>query len=156
MTNQMKHIFLRVVGYVLELEDGCYYVCTTWNLNQILSQHWDGDGAKWTQLHKPRNLLEVVFDVDDDWENLTTLTLMDLYGRENVRGGCYCRVEIQEEEDLDSEVSELEKEAENLRKRIQEISAELDAYPDSDTDLPPCCESVETHSQISEAEFVSD
>ena len=148
----MKRIFLRVVGYVLELEDGCYYVGTTWNLNQRLSQHWDGDGAKWTQLHKPRNLLEVVFDVDDDWENLTTLTLMDLVGREKVRGGCYCRVEIEEEDDLEEQVAELEQEADNLRKKIQEISDALsDCYPE----LQEECDALETHSQISETESVS-
>lgn len=150
----MKPIFVRVLGYVLQLEDDCLYVGTTLNLNQRLSQHWDGDGAKWTALHKPRNLLEVVFDVDDDWENLTTLTLMQVFGSEKVRGGCYCRIE--KDDGLEEILSELENETETLRVQLQEISTELDAYPDCDTDLPPCCQSVETNSQISETESLSD
>ena len=132
----MKPVFVRVLGYVLQLEDDCLYVGTTLNLNQRLSQHWDGDGAKWTALHKPRNLLEVVYDVDEDWENLTTLTLMEVYGREKVRGGCYCRVEIEEEEEDWSELEEVESEAKTLSLRIAECNRLLDEiasqFPPSD------------------------
>jgi hypothetical protein len=37
----MKPILTRVCGYVLELQDDCFYVGISLNLNQRLSQHFD-------------------------------------------------------------------------------------------------------------------
>ena len=131
----MKPILVRVCGYILELEDDCIYVGTTLNLNQRLSQHWDGDGSNWTAAHRPVRLLEVVFDVDDDWENDTTLALMYALGSEKVRGGSWCRIELQsdptaeeEEEDMGNlleEVAELEKKVSAALEECSSLSASL-------------------------------
>ena len=117
----MKPIFVRVCGYILELEDDCIYVGTTLNLNQRLSQHWDGEGSNWTAAHKPRNLIEVVFDVDDNWENDTTLALMYALGSDKVRGGSWCRLELQSdptEEKEEIDCSELSAEIEALNEKV--------------------------------------
>ena len=37
--------------YMLPLEDGCYYVGTTVNINKRYNQHAAGTGAAWTKLH---------------------------------------------------------------------------------------------------------
>jgi hypothetical protein len=106
----MKSCLVRVLGYILELQDDHYYVGVTLNLNQRLSQHFDGQGANWTILHKPVRLLHVEFDVNEEWENLTTLTLMYLLGVNKIRGGVWCReilqknpIEQEQEQDSDSE-----------------------------------------------------
>ena len=119
-TNRMKPVFLRVCGYVLELEEGYYYVGTTLNLNQRLSQHWDGDGSLWTQLHKPHRLLEVVFDVNEEWENETTLLLMEELGEDKVRGGAWCRVELEKEYEDPTLLSELKELSQKLSDALEE------------------------------------
>lgn len=79
--------------YVLELEDDCWYVGITHNLNFRLAQHMAGGGARWTKLHKPLRVAEVIFkDASLALENATTKEYMERYGEENVRGGSWCRV----------------------------------------------------------------
>ena len=80
----LEPILVYPVVYVLKLEDECYYVGITMNLNQRLAQHWTGQGAKWTRLHKPTEVLRVVYQGD---EQLITDEMITLYGREKVRGG---------------------------------------------------------------------
>ena len=48
-----KAITIYPAVYVLELEGGNYYVGMSHNLSQRLAQHFSGNGAKWTKLHKP-------------------------------------------------------------------------------------------------------
>lgn len=90
----MKGIVVFPCVYVLKLEDGCYYVGITMDLNKRLSQHWIGEGAKWTKLHKPVSVERIIFPAEGDTiENDTTKAIMELYGKENVRGGSWCKVE---------------------------------------------------------------
>ena len=61
------------VVYTLELEDGYYYVGATHNLNQRLSQHISGIGAKFMRVHafKRVHAIQVVQNGEDalDVEN---------------------------------------------------------------------------------------
>ena len=82
--------------YVLELEEGKYYVGTTSNLNYRLAQHWNKQGAKWTQKYRPVKVFDVVYPLTPNLENETTLQYMRAYGWENVRGGSWCKEVIQE------------------------------------------------------------
>jgi len=79
--------------YVLELNDGCYYVGITSNLNYRYSQHLSGQGAVWTRLHAPISILEVCMG-DAETEDRKTIELMKKHGFKNVRGGRYCRAEL--------------------------------------------------------------
>ena len=82
--------------YVLRLEDDCYYVGITTNLNLRYCQHVTGrGGSKWTRLHKPIEIVSVVVG-DNTRENEITRELMRTHGWENVRGGPYCRVEMKQ------------------------------------------------------------
>ena len=80
----LEPIIVYPVVYVLELEDNCYYVGITMNLNQRLAQHWTGSGAKWTRLHKPISVLYVTYQGN---EQEITDKMIFQHGREVVRGG---------------------------------------------------------------------
>lgn len=88
----MDPIILHPCVYVLSLEDDCWYVGITFNLNMRMGQHWSGSGAKWTRLHKPLTIVEVLYPATKEMENKTTLRYIELYGKEKVRGGSWCRV----------------------------------------------------------------
>lgn len=85
--------------YVLQLEDGKYYVGKTDDVTKRYSEHKSGHGSEWTKFHKPVKMLETrqVTSVHD--ENNATKDLMKKYGIENVRGGAYCQVELTEEQE---------------------------------------------------------
>lgn len=90
----MKGLMVYPCVYVLKLENDCWYVGITMDLNKRLSQHWSGDGAKWTKLHKPLSVERIIYPADGDTiENDTTKEYMELYGKDKVRGGSWCKVE---------------------------------------------------------------
>ena len=80
--------------YVLELEGGRYYIGYTTNLNIRLHQHFHGEGAKWTKVHKPIRLHSVEIG-GKKRESEKTIEMMKIYGIENVRGAGYCKASIQ-------------------------------------------------------------
>ena len=86
-----KPILVFPIVYVLKLNDGCYYVGLTHDLNRRLSQHFGGTGALWTRLHKPISLEKVYFlnHGETDLENKITREYMNLYGEDKVKGGKY-------------------------------------------------------------------
>lgn len=81
--------------YVLELNDGCYYVGLTSDVAKRLQQHRDGGvhGAEWTRLHKPRRVIHAINTGTknsreaEDLENEVTILMMIRYGIDHVRGG---------------------------------------------------------------------
>ena len=92
----MRALLVHPQVYVLLLEGGNIYVGNSLSLSNRLSQHWQGQGARWTKLHKPVSVLEVhmVSDGEDasDLENKRTLELMQEHGADKVRGGRYCAI----------------------------------------------------------------
>ena len=89
----MKPVVVCPLIYVLALEDDCYYVGITHNLNLRYAQHLAGDGANWTTVHKPLRIIEVISeDATLQKENQVTRSYINRYGEEKVRGGSYCRV----------------------------------------------------------------
>ena len=53
-----------------------------------MAQHWSGQGAKWTKLHKPLRIARVILDTS---ENEVAKDYMVLYGSDKVRGGSWTR-----------------------------------------------------------------
>ena len=88
----MEALVLYPCVYVLRLEDDCYYIGSSYTLNQRLAQHWSGNGAKWTRLHKPLEVVQVIYPAEKTTENETTQTYMQKYGADKVKGGSWCRV----------------------------------------------------------------
>jgi predicted GIY-YIG superfamily endonuclease len=82
--------------YVLELEDGKYYVGTTQNLQRRYQEHIDGAGSVWTRLHAPLAVERSIAVDGPLHEDRVTKELMLKHGIDNVRGGSYCRIELED------------------------------------------------------------
>ena len=81
--------------YVLLLEGRKLYCGWTAqeNLPRRIAQHFCGNGAKWTMLHKPVAVLSVI-EGNKALECGTTAALMARYGVESVRGAGWCKLEL--------------------------------------------------------------
>jgi predicted GIY-YIG superfamily endonuclease len=78
--------------YVLKLEGGKYYVGKSDNPAQRYKQHKDGAGAAWTKKYTPVKFMETrALKGEHDETNLTK-DLMKKYGVDNVRGGAYTQI----------------------------------------------------------------
>ena len=84
--------------YVLRLENGKYYVGKTSYAEGRIRQHLSGFGSAWTKLHAPIELLEIHYCVPSAKEDELTKQYMKRYGWQNVRGGAYCKLHLQEDE----------------------------------------------------------
>ena len=83
--------------YVLELINNRYYVGKTTNPTFRLEQHFTNNGSAWTKKYKPIRVLEIIPNCDDYDEDKYTIKYMKKYGVDNVRGGSFCQIELDEE-----------------------------------------------------------
>jgi predicted GIY-YIG superfamily endonuclease len=82
--------------YVLQLEDGCYYVGLSTagtGVEQRLTRHLMGIGANWVQQHKAIAVVDFYYPATKETENAVTIYYASLYGPDNVRGGAWTRPE---------------------------------------------------------------
>lgn len=78
--------------YVLECQEGKYYVGKTGNLFNRIPDHISGAGAAWTKKYSPIKLIET-YEINNMFdEDICTLKYMQKHGIDNVRGGIYCRI----------------------------------------------------------------
>ena len=80
--------------YALELEDGKYYIGKTDNPEYRIENHFNSTGSAWTKLYKPLKAIEIKPDCDDYDEDKITIQYMDKYGIDNVRGGSFVSVKL--------------------------------------------------------------
>lgn len=80
--------------YTLQLENGKYYVGKTNNPQFRIQNHIHNKASAWTSLHKPIKVLELISDCDDYDEDKYTRVYMDKYGIQNVRGGSFVSVKL--------------------------------------------------------------
>jgi predicted GIY-YIG superfamily endonuclease len=80
--------------YVLQLENGKYYVGRTDDVAKRYAEHKSGRGSEWTKIHKPIKMLETHESKTAEDETNLTKHLMKKYGVDNVRGGAYCQREV--------------------------------------------------------------
>ena len=79
--------------YVLKLEDSKLYVGQSIDPEKRIKAHFKGKGSAWTKLHPPVEIVKQWESKFTDWkeaemeENRITLTLMQKFGWQNVRGG---------------------------------------------------------------------
>ena len=83
--------------YVLKLEKGKFYVGKTDNPNFRLEQHLNSKGSYWTKKYKPINIEEIIPNCDDYDEDKITQKYMDLKGIDNVRGGSFTKIKLDED-----------------------------------------------------------
>jgi predicted GIY-YIG superfamily endonuclease len=89
----MEPILVAPMIYVLELEDDCFYIGITYNLNLRIAQHLSGSGAQWTKMHRPKKIVEVFYEgCTRQKEDEVTKKYVEIYGADCVRGGSWCRV----------------------------------------------------------------
>jgi GAG-polyprotein viral zinc-finger/GIY-YIG catalytic domain len=83
--------------YVLKLKHGKYYVGTADDVDRRFAQHCagDGTGSEWTRRHEP---IEIVHQQRGNrfFENMLVLQWMNRFGLDNVRGGTFSSVVLQQ------------------------------------------------------------
>jgi hypothetical protein len=82
--------------YILQLEHGKYYVGKTIDFSFRLDCHFNSNGSAWTKLYKPIKIVELIPNCDDSDEDKYTIMFMDRYGIDNVRGGSFVSVELEQ------------------------------------------------------------
>jgi hypothetical protein len=82
--------------YILQLQQGKYYVGKTTNPSFRIDSHFNANGSVWTKKYAPIKVLEVIPDCDDYDEDKHTKIYMDRYGIDNVRGGSFVQVKLDE------------------------------------------------------------
>lgn len=80
--------------YILELENQKYYVGKTINPYFRLADHFSNNGSKWTQMYKPIRILDLIPNCDNGDEDKYTIQYMSKYGIDNVRGGAFSQIEL--------------------------------------------------------------
>ncbi len=84
--------------YVLALTDGCYYVGKSYDVESRYQHHIAGTGSKWTSLHPPVQILEII-PIDNPFEEDKYVKMyMAQYGIDKVRGGAYSTVILSEDQ----------------------------------------------------------
>ena len=83
--------------YVLKLMHDKYYIGKTTNPSFRLKDHFKSNGSVWTKKYKPIKLHELKPDCDSDDEDKITIQYMRKYGTENVRGGSFCQIILNNE-----------------------------------------------------------
>lgn len=90
--------------YILECENGMYYIGITYNLNLRLAQHFSGLGSVITKTHKPISVYKIIYKGD---ELIETLNMMREFGYERVRGSYWSKLEIKNNPLLDEKYLKL-------------------------------------------------
>lgn len=83
--------------YVLQLQEGKFYVGNTDNIYQRLLDHrmMTPSTALWVKHYGPvERVLEVVRNCSKDDEHYKTMQYMSMFGWQNVRGSSYCKVRM--------------------------------------------------------------
>ena len=86
--------------YVLQLELNKYYVGKTNNPTFRLKSHFNATGSAWTKKYKPIKIIKIISDCDHFDEDKYTKIYMNKYGINNVRGGSFCQIKLNESNKL--------------------------------------------------------
>lgn len=84
--------------YVLQLEEGKWYVGKTNDPFNRLMEHVNESGSVWTRRYAPVQVHEVKPFASKYDEDNTTMEYMEKYGVDNVRGGCYVQIVLPPEQ----------------------------------------------------------
>jgi predicted GIY-YIG superfamily endonuclease len=80
--------------YILQLEKNKYYIGKTKNIEKRYKEHKDGTGSKWTKKYKPIKIINTFETISQFDEDKYVKEYMSKYGIENVRGGSYVSLEL--------------------------------------------------------------
>lgn len=80
--------------YILQLENDKYYVGKTTNPEFRLDKHFNNYASAWTKKHSPISILEIMSECDEYDEDKYTIKAMAEHGIENVRGGSFVNIKL--------------------------------------------------------------
>ena len=83
-----------VIIYILQCQNGKYYVGKTDDLATRLQKHFEGHGSIWTQRYRPIRVVNTYSCYTSFDEDKFTKIYMKKYGIQNVRGGSYTQMKI--------------------------------------------------------------
>jgi hypothetical protein len=135
--------------YILELESNKYYIGKTTNPEFRLDKHFDTStsGASiWTNKYKPVKIIEIHANSDNFDEDKYTLKYMEKYGIDNVRGGSFCQIVLDQE--ITNTINKMIKNSTD-KNNLESIKTEYEEYLQKFNNIE------ETHNEISflEKEF---
>ena len=84
--------------YILELNGNKYYIGKTNNIHFRLESHFNNNGSEWTKKYPPKKIIKILHNCDDFDEDKYTKQYMLLKGMNNVRGGSYTKIKLNDEE----------------------------------------------------------
>ena len=84
--------------YIINLEEGKYYIGKTNNPQFRLNAHFNSSGSEWTKKYKPIKIIKIIPNCDDYDEDKYTIKYMDKYGINNVRGGAFVSIQLSDDE----------------------------------------------------------
>jgi len=82
--------------YILRLQGEKYYIGKSDNPEKRFEEHKNGCGSSWTKKYKPIEIIKILSNVSHFEEDKVTKEYMDKYGINNVRGGTYVSIELDE------------------------------------------------------------
>jgi predicted GIY-YIG superfamily endonuclease len=82
--------------YILKLKNNKYYIGKTQNVENRYEQHLNGNGSSWTKKYKPISIIKQIKSTSQFDEDKYVKEYMSKYGIENVRGGTYSSIELDE------------------------------------------------------------
>lgn len=80
--------------YVLRLQGGKYYVGKSDDPQRRVEEHLQGRGAAWTRAHKPLAIEKIIPNASAFDEDKITKEMMSKHGIDNVRGGTYVSLKL--------------------------------------------------------------
>ena len=90
-----KHREMPITVYILECEQGKYYVGRTERtVIDRVEEHFQNYGSSWTKKYKPIKVVKIYENAHELDEDLYTRYYMKFYGIENVRGGSYVSLKL--------------------------------------------------------------
>ena len=84
--------------YAVKCQNEKWYIGKTTNPKFRLEQHFDSQGSCWTRKYKPQKLDKLIPNCDKFDEDKLTKQYMEKYGIENVRGGSYSSIALDDEQ----------------------------------------------------------
>lgn len=84
--------------YIIECNEGKYYVGRTTNPKSRFNQHINKSGSAWTKKYGVNKVLYTIRTINQYSELIYTLECMQKYGIDNVRGGPFCQLTFTEDD----------------------------------------------------------
>ena len=84
--------------YILLLKNNKYYIGKTKNPSFRLDDHFNHKGSEWTKKYHPIKVLKLISNCSNFDEDRYTKEYMFKKGINNVRGGSYCKIKLNNDE----------------------------------------------------------